>query len=144
MSDAYGALPEKPRPQPAPENTPYWDGLRAHRLLVQRCAACGKLRHYPRPMCEVCYAMTYTFEEIERSGSVHSWTVSHHPFHPAFKRDVPYVTVTADLDAGVRLQAPLLGADAGALEIGAPLMVEFSDVDGDLTLPCVRLGKPRT
>jgi len=140
VNDAYEKLPAKPVPHPGPENQPYWDGLREHRLLVQRCSGCGKLRHYPRPMCDACYAMTYTWEEIEPRGTVYSWTVSHHPFHPGFKRDLPYVTVTADLRTGIRLQAVLAGDQTAALEIGAPLVVDFIDVDDKLTLPCVRMA----
>ena len=41
-------------PQPTPDTQPYWDGLNAHRLRLQRCADCGKVRHYPRPVCDAC------------------------------------------------------------------------------------------
>jgi uncharacterized OB-fold protein len=139
MNDTYDLLPEKPRPQPAQENLAYWDGLREHRLLVQRCLSCNKLRHYPRPMCDSCYSMEYDWQEIDGRGTVHSWTVSHHPFHPGFKRELPYVTVTADLEAGLRLQAPLVGGDSSSLRLGLPVVVEYTDVDEALSLPCLRL-----
>ncbi len=139
MTDSYDQLPEKPRPQPSTENQPYWDGLREHRLLVQRCANCNKLRHYPRPMCDACYAMDYTWQEIDGRGTVHSWATSHHPFHHSFKREVPYVTVTADLESGVRLQAPLVGSDETALALGLRVIVDYADVDASLSLPCLRL-----
>jgi len=138
MSTNYDALPEKPRPQPAPENEPYWEGLKTHRLMIQQCSGCGALRHYPRPMCDRCYSMEYGWQEVDGRGDVHSWTVTHHPFHPGFKRDVPYITVTVDLDCGVRLQAPLVGAGAEALRTGLPLIVGFEDIDTDLTLPVLR------
>ncbi|MGR9090688.1 MAG: Zn-ribbon domain-containing OB-fold protein [Gammaproteobacteria bacterium] len=140
MSTTYDALPEKPRPQIAPANEPYWQGLREHRLLVQRCSSCGKLRHYPRPMCDACYAMDYDWHEIDRSGTVYSWAVTHHPFHPGFKREVPYVIVTTDLGDGIRIQAPLAGNDASRLALGAAVVVEFVDVDAALTLPALRLA----
>ena len=139
MSDTFNQLPNKPRPQPAAENQAYWDGLREHRLLVQRCTACEKLRFYPRPMCDGCYSLEYDWQQIDGRGTVHSWTVSHHPFHPGFKRDLPYVTVTADLDAGLRLQAPLVGKDIAALALDFPVIVDYTDVDDVLTLPCLRL-----
>jgi uncharacterized OB-fold protein len=139
MTDSYDQLPDKPRPQSLTENQPYWDGLLEHRLLVQCCANCNKLRHYPRPMCEVCYAMGFTWAEIAGRGTVHSWTVTHHPFHHSFKRDIPYVTVTADLEAGIRLQAPLVGSDETALTLGLPVIVDYADVDATLSLPCLRL-----
>ena len=139
MSTSYDTLPEKPRPQIAPGNAPYWQGLREHRLLVQRCGGCGKLRHYPRPMCDVCYVMEYDWHEIDGSGTVYSWAVTHHPFHPAFKREVPYVTVTAELGDGIRIQAPLAATDASRLTPGAAVVVEFVDVDATLTVPALRL-----
>ena len=70
MTSTYATLPEKPRPLATPANEPYWQGLREHRLVVQRCSACGKLRHYPRPMCDACYAMDYDWHEIAGRGSV--------------------------------------------------------------------------
>lgn len=138
MSTSYDTLPDKPRPLTRPANEPYWQGLREHRLLVQRCSACGKLRHYPRPMCDACYSMDYAWHEIEGRGRVYSWAVTHHPFHPAFKREVPYVTVTAELGDGIRIQAPLVGDEAAALSIGLPVTVEYIDVDASLTLPALR------
>lgn len=140
MTDDATQLPSPPRPEPPLEHQPYWDGLREHRLVLQRCAQCGKLRHYPRPLCDACYSLDVEWVETSGRGAVYSWTVTHHPFHPGFKRQVPYCTVTVDLAEGVRLQAPLRGADAGALAIGARVVVDYEDVDATLTLPCVRLA----
>lgn len=141
MSTDYDTLPDKPRPLTTPANAPYWQGLREHRLRVQRCRACGKLRHYPRPMCDACYSMDYDWHAIDGRGTVYSWAATHHPFHPAFKRDVPYVTVTAELGHGIRIQAPLADNDASQLTIGAAVRVEFIDIDPTLTLPALRLTR---
>jgi uncharacterized protein len=138
MNDSYTELPAKPRPQIALDNQPYWDGLRRHELLVQRCVKCAKLRHYPRPMCDACYSFEYDWFELSGPATVHSWTVTHHAFHPGFKQDLPYVTVTADLQDGIRLQAPLVGGDAN-LAIGMPLELEFIDVDAELTIVSMRI-----
>jgi uncharacterized OB-fold protein len=138
MSTSHDQLPDKPRPQPAPENQPYWDGLRAHKLLVQRCTACHKLRHYPRPVCDSCYAMDYDWSQLSGRGTVHSWTISHHPFHPGFKRETPYITVTVDLAEGVRLQGVLEGGDGDPLAVGKAVVVDYIDVDADLSLPYFR------
>ena len=140
MSTTYDTLPEKPRPLTTPANEPYWPVLREHRLLIQRCSGCGKRRHSPRPMCDACYSMDYDWHEIDGNGTVYSWAITHHPFHPAFKRDVPYVTVTAELGDGIRIQAPLAGNDAGGLAIGAAVEVGFIDIDPALTLPALRLA----
>ncbi|MEQ8660003.1 MAG: OB-fold domain-containing protein, partial [Gammaproteobacteria bacterium] len=111
-----------------------------HRLLLQRCTACGRVRHYPRPVCDNCFAMTHDWIEASRRGRVYSWTVCHHAFDPAFKADLPYALVTVELDEGVRVQAPLRGARADVLRLEQPVTIDFEDVDDTLTLPCVRLA----
>lgn len=131
-------MPEKPRPEPGPDTAPYWAGMREHRLLVQRCSGCQKLRHYPRPLCDHCYSFDHEWVELSGRGRVHSWTVSHHPFHPGFKRETPYTTVTIDLEEGVRLHAPLVGADGVNVHVGMRVLVDYQDIDAELTLPCCR------
>jgi uncharacterized OB-fold protein len=125
----------KPTPDPTPDTAPYWDGMKQGKLLLQCCAACGKVRHYPRPVCPECYAMEHRWVEAKGTGKVHSWTVSHHAFHPGFKPELPYTLVTVDLDEGVRMQAQLRGGDAGALKLGLPVVVAFEQASRDLVLP---------
>lgn len=140
MSTNYTELPAKPRPIYTAANEPYWAALRAHRLVIQRCQTCATFRHYPRPMCERCYSMDYTWDEVEPSGTIYSWSTSHHPFHPGFKQDLPYVTLTVELKPAVRLQAPLVDDTEVALALGMPVDLEFIDVDEELTLPYFRLA----
>lgn len=135
-----------PRPEPDPDegSRPYWEGLREHCLLLQRCTACGEVRHYPRPLCARCHAFEHDWVEACGRGRVHSWTVCHHAFHPAFRDDVPYVMITVDLEEGVRVQAPLRGGTAAALtgqmRIGTAVRIAFEDVSADLALPAFRLA----
>jgi uncharacterized protein len=137
MSDG-GTMPEKPQPEPTPDSAPYWDGLRKHRLVLQRCADCGRVRHYPRPLCDACRSFAAEWFEASGEATVHSWTVAHHPFHPGFRAELPYTLVTADLPEGVRLVAQLRGAGPEALRPGLRLKVEFEDQDAELTLPVLR------
>lgn len=139
MSAAPAPAYDKPVPEPNGDSQPYWDGLKAHRLVLQRCAECHTIRHYPRPVCDRCYAMACAWVEASGRGTVHSWTVSHHAFHPGFKRELPYVSVTVDLEEGVRMQAPLFGADAHVLAIGQAVEIMYEDVTAELTLPRFRL-----
>ena len=125
----------KPVPEPTPESKPYWDGLNAGRLLVQTCAGCGKVRHYPRPLCDACYSFEVRWIEATGRGTVHSWTVTHHAFNPGFKAELPYALVTVDLAEGVRVQAPLRGLEGKGIRIGMPVRVTFERVKEGLTLP---------
>lgn len=129
------AAPERPLPTPTRESRPYWDGLREHRLMLQHCAACGKVRHYPRPVCPHCFSMESTFKEAPLGGKVHAWTVCHHPFDFFFKQATPYIVALVDMDAGVRINAPLRNVAEGDLEIGRRLRLAFEPVGKDITLP---------
>lgn len=125
----------KPLPEPTQDSQPYWDGLKQGRLLLQKCASCGKVRHYPRPMCDECYSFEVDWIEASGRGRVHSWTVTHHAFNPGFKAELPYALVTVDLDEGVRLQAPLRGVADKHIRVALPVRVTFERVKEGLTLP---------
>lgn len=125
----------KPLPQPSLESAPFWQGLREHRLLLQRCARCGKIRHYPRPVCDGCYSMRYDWVAASGRGKIHSWTVTYHPFHPGWKEDLPYILATVDLEEGVRMNAQLRGVEQSALKIGLPVRIDYETVKDGLTLP---------
>ena len=101
---------------------PFWEGARQGRLLIQRCTGCGALRHYPRLLCDQCYSDAADWVEASGRGVVHSWTVSHHAFHPSFKAELPYTLVTVDLDEGVRALGRWRG---GALSIGLQVQGKF-------------------
>lgn len=126
---------EKPLPEFSAETKPFWDALKDHRLVVQRCTNCGTLRHYPRPMCDQCFSFDHEWIEASGKGTVHSWTVAHHPFHMGFKQDLPYVVLTVDLEEGVRMVAPLDGSKEDDLKIGLPVRVFFEQASDDVTLP---------
>ena len=125
----------KPLPEPSPDTAPFWKSLQEGKLRIQACSACGKLRHYPRPVCPHCYSMESKWVEAKGTGTVHSWTVANHAFHPGFKGELPYTLVTVDLAEGVRMQAQFRGAGADKLKIGMPVKVAFEIATRDLTLP---------
>ena len=125
----------KPLPEPTPDTAPYWQAMQEGKLKLQACGDCGKVRHYPRPVCPHCYSMNATWVQAKGTGRVHSWTIAHHPFHPGFKGELPYVLVTVDLDEGVRMQAQMRGNGADAMKIGQPVSIAFEIATKDLTLP---------
>lgn len=134
------AVYEKLVPSPTPETQPYWDGLNEGRLRLQRCADCGKVRHYPRPMCDTCWSMNTDWVDASGKGTVHSWTITHYAFHPGLKGDLPYILLTVDLPEGVRMNAQARGIEASALRVGLPVVLTFDRVKDDLTLPVFEAG----
>jgi uncharacterized OB-fold protein len=122
-------------PSPTLETQPYWDGLKEGRLRLQACAECGKVRHYPRPVCDACWSMNVKWIDASGHGTVHSWTITHYAFHPGFKGDLPFILLTVDLPEGVRMNAQARGIEASALRVGLPVRVAYERVKEDLTLP---------
>lgn len=125
----------KPLPEPSVESQPFWSALNEGRLVIQRCAACKALRHYPRPVCPECYSFDYDWAEASGNGTIHSWTVAHHAFHPGFKEDLPYTLATVDLEEGVRLVAPVRGLNGRKMQVGQAVRVVFRSADGGQALP---------
>ena len=115
-------IAEKPVAQASELSGPYWEAAAQGRLVLQRCAACGKLRHYPRLLCDACYSDAADWAPASGRGKVHSWTVCHHAFHPGFAGDLPYTLVTVDLEEGVRAIGVWKG---GAFSIGTPVQGRF-------------------
>ena len=112
----------RPPQIPTDLSRPFWEGAKQGRLLIQRCSDCGTLRHYPRLLCDQCYSDAADWVEASGRGVIHSWTVSHHAFHPSFKAELPYTLVTVDLEEGVRALGRWRG---GALTIGLQVQGKF-------------------
>jgi hypothetical protein len=118
----------------------FWAGTAAGELRIQRCGACGALRHPPGPLCPACG------EPVSRdqpgyivaagTGEIYSYVVHHHP--PVPGRQLPIVIVLVELDEGVRMVGELLDAGPQQVRIGAPVRVSFARVDDELTLPAWR------
>jgi len=122
MSDTM-EIPAKPLPPDTALSRPYWEAARRGRFMVQGCASCGKLRHYPRLLCDACHSTEVNWTELSGRGRIHSWTTTHHAFHPAFRDELPLVLVTVDLDEGVRALGRWRG---GELTLGAAVQAHFA------------------
>jgi uncharacterized protein len=125
--------PRRPRPALTQDNAFWFEGAREHKLLIQRCASCGKLRHPPRPMCGECRSLEWDTVEASGRGTVYSYVVNHHPQVPAF--DYPLAVGLVELEEGTRLVANVVGVEPADVHVGMPVEVEFVDHDPELTLP---------
>jgi uncharacterized OB-fold protein len=115
----------KPVPHPDRESQHYWDGAAEGKLRLQRCTACGKFRNYPQLVCPDCYSLDVEWVEASGQATVHSWTVAHHAFLPAFKADLPYALVIVDLKEGPRTMGRLDPSARAQLRVGLPVRLTF-------------------
>src|SRR4051794_20806567 len=87
-------------PVEGPDDAWFWDGVRAHRLLLRTCGACGRRQHPPTPLCPACGAADWTTERASGRAHVYSWILSHHPTQPDAE---PRIVALVELDEGVRM-----------------------------------------
>ncbi|MES9520083.1 bifunctional MaoC family dehydratase N-terminal/OB-fold nucleic acid binding domain-containing protein [Streptomyces capoamus] len=129
-------LPRRPRPVVNRDNAGFWRGVAEHRLLIQRCTACGTPRHPWLPGCNACGSPDWDTVEASGEGTVHSYVVLHHPPFPAF--DPPYAVGLIELAEGVRMVSNVVGVPYDEVRIGLPVRLEFQRCDEELTVPVFR------
>ncbi|WP_030762722.1 bifunctional MaoC family dehydratase N-terminal/OB-fold nucleic acid binding domain-containing protein [Streptomyces sp. NRRL F-2664] len=129
----------RPRPVVNRDNQGFWDGVRDHRLLIQRCTSCATLRFPWLPGCNSCAGSDWDTVEASGAGTVFSYVVMHHPPFPAF--DPPYAVALVELAEGVRMISNITGVPYDKVRIGLPVQLEFLRVDDDLELPVFRGGE---
>ncbi len=129
--------PDRLVPEPTADTKPFWAAMEEDRLVLQRCLSCKKIRNYPRPVCDACHSMEYDWIEASCKGTLHSWTITHHPFHSGLTYQLPFALLTVDLEEGVRLQAKAQGIENSELKVGMPVKVGFEHLHPGLTLPVI-------
>lgn len=103
----------------------YWDAAADDRLLIRRCAACGRAHHYPREFCPYCWSEDVTWEDASGRATLYTWSVVHHNDLPPFGERTPYVAAVVDLAEGPRMATEIVGP--GELRAGAELEVAFRE-----------------
>ena len=123
----------RPAPLLTDDNKAFWLAAIEHQLVIQRCAACGRLSHPPRPMCPRCHSLDQEMAEVAGTGKVYSYAIIHHPQNMAF--DYPVVAVLVDLDEGPRILSNLVGCPPDQIRIGLPVRVTFEATVDDMAVP---------
>jgi len=87
------------------DSRPYFDGLAAGEVLLQRCAACERHQFPPRAFCTVCGRRDLPFVEASGRGRIYAMSVMHRASEESFAGVTPYAVALVDLDEGVRVMA---------------------------------------
>lgn len=128
--------PSRIKPPMNEDNGWWWAEVARGRLPLQRCKACNKLRHPPRPMCPACRSMTWDSIEAAGRGTLHTYTVLHHPRFPGY--EYPLTIAIVELEEGERICTQLVDCARDAIEIDMKLeMIIHEDADG-FKLPMCR------
>ncbi len=127
-----------PKPYSDWETRAFWEGIRRHEILLQRCADCSAVQHRPRAICATCLSSRVEVFEASGRGTVHTYTVTHQNQAPAFRGAVPYVLAYVDLAEGVRVLTNIVGCEPGEVQIGMDVVVDFKDLDAETAVPRFR------
>lgn len=118
-------------------NRAYWTGGASGSLLVERCAACRRWQHPPTGTCGSCGGAAAP-EPVSGRGTVFTFTVDHHQYHPEVPP--PYVIAVVELveQADLRLPTNIVDCDPADVTIGALVLVRF-EAHGDVCVPVFAL-----
>jgi uncharacterized protein len=127
-------------PSPDGLDAAHWEGLRAGRLLLQRCRQCATWIWSPRPICPACHCFDLGFEPVDPVGIIYSWTRTWQPFSPEATGHLPYVVVLVELPAAGarRVLGVLQHADGLTPRIGATVRGLIEQPPDEKYWPLVR------
>ncbi len=115
-------------PYPAPisnsETAPFWEGVRAGKLMLSKCDSCDEVIYYPRTLCPRCLAPT-SWIEASGNGKIYSHTTVH-------ARDDTYIVALVSLEEGPTLLTNILmPPDASPLQIGQEVRIQSLQTSGE-------------
>lgn len=126
------------KPLPKAENPeltkPYWEAIKRHELVMQRCRGCDRFIFYPREQCPFCFSQDLGYDPVSGRGRVHAYTVVYQPAHPGFNDDAPYVFALIQLDEGVRMISNVVGCDPKDVRVDMPVVATYDDITPEWTL----------
>ncbi|NXY99391.1 Zn-ribbon domain-containing OB-fold protein [Streptomyces sp. BR123] len=119
---------------------PYWQAAAEGRLLLRRCARCGRAHHYPREFCPFCWAgeEQVAWEQACGNATLYTWSVVHRNDLPPFGQRVPYTAAVVDLAEGPRMMTEVVDCDPVDLRVGMPLEVAFREAAEGVRVPVFR------
>ena len=131
---------EKPLPILNQVNTPYWEGCKEGKLLLQTCQDCFGTWFPPSKQCPHCLSTNIEWKPASGRAKLWSWNVFHQPYFKGFKDEIPYVTALVQLEEGPIMPSTVIDISKEELKIDMPLEVVFDKVTEEFTLPKFKPG----
>lgn len=135
--DAVAKKPSRIKPPMGHDNGWWWERVAEDEVIpIQRCTACQKLRHPPRPMCDGCGSPD--FDSIDASGraTVHTFTVIHYPQFPGY--EYPIISIIVDLEEGERMASTLVECKSEEVSIGMAVEAVIHEDEDGFKIPFFR------
>jgi uncharacterized OB-fold protein len=125
---------ERKLPALTPENSAFWQGGEAGRLMIHRCRDCSRWFHPPAPVCPRCTSRSVGPEPVSGKGRVYSFTINRQAWDPSVAE--PYVVAIVELEEqqGLRFVSNIVGCAPEAVRFDMGVRVKFLHQD-DVWLP---------
>ncbi|HEX3923274.1 MAG TPA: OB-fold domain-containing protein [Streptosporangiaceae bacterium] len=134
MTDPKGSPETGYLPVQYPEEQPYWDGLRAGELRLQKCHDCGKVRYPVGPVCSRCLSSRAAWAVMSGLGTVSTYVVFWKAWAPWLQSRAPYVVAQVELPEGPRLTTNLLGIEPADVRVGLDVTAVYERRAEDIVL----------
>jgi uncharacterized protein len=127
--------PTQPVPVLTDWNREFWTGGARGELRITRCNDCSRWVHPPAPVCNACYSRDVAPQAASGLGTVHTFSVNHHAWTPAFPP--PYVIALVELDEqpALRLLTHVVGCDPEDVHIGMRVQARFHPLGDGMHRP---------
>lgn len=133
MTDAPAQY-QKPLPEPSAITAPFWDGIRAAELRLQRCLECERHIFYPRSVCPHCLSDRLEWTVASGRGHVYSYTIVRRAMNPAFAADIPYVFAIVQLEEGPRVTTNIVNCVSDEVRVDMPVKATYDNVTQETAL----------
>jgi uncharacterized OB-fold protein len=122
MSSGSAAERRAPTSVPDDLDAPFWEACSRGEFLLYRCTECG--RHYWPAGCCLDHGWgSMGWVPASGRGTVHTYTVFHRQYHPAFVP--PYAVAVVRLAEGPFFHTNIVDCAVDHLEVGMAVHVTF-------------------
>jgi uncharacterized OB-fold protein len=133
MTDAE-LVDRLPRLRVDHDNKEFYRGWLQRRLLINRCTACGKWHHPPKPVCPHCWSDDLEPTEVSGRGTIHLLMLLHQgPPAPGVDYSAgPHPVATVELieQDALRLTSTIIDCPVREITIGMPVELAWIERDG--------------
>lgn len=116
------------------DNIAHYRGWAQGRLLVNRCADCGRWIYPHRPLCPECFSWNVTPTEVSGQGRVFTFTLLQQLRDPNAFLAEPVVAAAVELaeQPGLRYLARIVNCPRDQITLDMPVSLTWIEEDGRL------------
>ena len=107
----------------------FWEGCKEHKLEIQRCKKCGKLRWPAAFLCPDCLSSETEMQEMSGEGTLYSYVTFQKAFHPSVQDKVPYTVGVVEMEGGVRIISNIVDCEPEQLACNKKVKMKWMDCE---------------